>query len=267
MREVPGCAVDVDVLRVEARAALGERLPEHLAHRGLQLAHPPSAEARRGLLAVHAHGPQGFVGVDVADARHNALVEEHALDAGRPAGERRGERVVVERRVERVARDVRHLRGDAARPPAGDVGRVAGDPAVGGRHEAIDRHRAEDALVDEVDPELAMLGVLEVQPDPRMAVVARVVARAQQQLPAHAEVADQCGASGQRHPQELAAPHRGLDALAGQQRLEIAGCRVVPLQRPGVEHLDPGDVRARDRRREPRTDDLDLGKLGHVSGR
>ena len=32
MREVPGLAVDVDVLRVEARAAFGERLLEHRGH-------------------------------------------------------------------------------------------------------------------------------------------------------------------------------------------------------------------------------------------
>ena len=40
VREVSGCPVDVDVLRVEARAALGERLGEHLAHGGEELARP-----------------------------------------------------------------------------------------------------------------------------------------------------------------------------------------------------------------------------------
>ena len=34
-----------------------------------------------------------------------------------------------------------------------------------------------------------------------------------------------------------------------------------------VEHVDGGDARARDGRRQSGADDLDLGELGHVSGR
>ena len=78
------------------------------------------------------------------------------------------------------------LRAHGPVTPGGE----AGDLAVGGRHEPVDGERAERALVDEVDAELAVLGMLEVQADARVTVVARMVGRSQQQLAAHAEVAD-----------------------------------------------------------------------------
>jgi len=46
-----------------------------------QVAGPAAREGCRGLLAVQAHRPERLVGVDVADAAHEVLVEEHALDA------------------------------------------------------------------------------------------------------------------------------------------------------------------------------------------
>ena len=51
------------------------------------------------------------------------------------------------------------------------------------------------------------------------------------------------------------------------ERLEVAGCRVVTGQGTRVEHVDGGDACAGDRGREAGADDLDLGELGHVSGR
>ena len=68
-----------------------------------------------------ARGPEGLVGVDVADAAHEGLVEQRALDGRLLARERSEEAAVFEVRVERIAGDVRHLRGDDL---PGDVRRL-----------------------------------------------------------------------------------------------------------------------------------------------
>ena len=112
-----------------------------------------------------------------------------------------------------------------------------------------------------------MLGMVEVQADACVTVVARMIRRAQQQLAAHAEVAHDRAIDADRQPQELAATHRRLDARTGDERLEVAGCRVVTRQGARVEHVDGGDPCPGDGGREPGADDLDLGELGHVSGR
>ncbi len=112
-----------------------------------------------------------------------------------------------------------------------------------------------------------MLGMVEVQADAGVPVVARMVGRAQQQLAAHAEVAHDRPIGADRQPQELAASHGRLDRGPRQERLEVAGCRDVAGQGTRVEHVDGGDARAGDGRRQSGADDLDLGELGHVSGR
>ena len=178
--EVARRAVDVHVLRVEARPALRERLAEHVAHGREQLPRAADRDRRPRLVAVQANGPQRLVGVDVAHAARDRLVEQHALHARGAPTEGRDERVVVERVVERVAADVRDLARDAAVPRPGDAGRVARHGAVERGHHPVDGERAEGALVEEVDAELPMLGMLEVQSNARMPVVARVVGRAQQ---------------------------------------------------------------------------------------
>src|SRR3712207_7178219 len=48
---------------------------------------PGTAERLRRLVVVDAGGPQCLVGVDVADAADQRLVEERPLDAGAPAGQ------------------------------------------------------------------------------------------------------------------------------------------------------------------------------------
>ena len=85
LRKVPRLAVDVDVLGVEARAALGEGLLEHGAHFGEKPCHGTCRQIGRGGLGVQAGSPQRLVGVDVADAADNGLIEKHALDR-RPLG-------------------------------------------------------------------------------------------------------------------------------------------------------------------------------------
>ena len=81
-----------------------------------------------------ARGPQRLVGVDVADAAHDGLVEQHPLDRGVLARQRRTERGIVERGIERVARDVRHLRGNGRGVRAPAAGR-----GIRCRNQGIDR--------------------------------------------------------------------------------------------------------------------------------
>ena len=97
-----------------------------------------------------------------------------------------------------------------------------------------------------------------------MAVVAGMVGGAEQQLPAHAEVPHDRPLRAERQPEELAPTHDSHDARAGHDRLEVAGCCVVPSERTVVEHVDGRHARAGHRRCEPGTDDLDLGEFGHV---
>ncbi len=175
------------------------------------------------------------------------------------------ERLVGERRVERVPRDMGDLGGNRPLPLPRDVAREPGDLPVGGRNQTVDRERAEGALVEEVDAVLAVIGMLEVHPHARMTIVAIMVGGAQQQLPAHAEVTDDRAAARQRHPQELAASYGRLDARAGDEGFEVAGCRIVPRERARVEHLDRRDRGTGHRRCQSGPHDLDLGKLGHVS--
>ncbi len=82
LREVAGGAVDVHVLRVEARAALGEGLAEHEPHLGEQGRRARAAQRAGRLVVVHAGRPERLVGVDVADAADQGLVEQRALDRG-----------------------------------------------------------------------------------------------------------------------------------------------------------------------------------------
>jgi hypothetical protein len=78
--EVSRLAVDVDVLRIETRTTLGEGLGEH----GADLAEKPAHGLRRQSvgrgLGVDTSGPQRLVGVDVADAADDRLVEENPFD-------------------------------------------------------------------------------------------------------------------------------------------------------------------------------------------
>ena len=140
-----------------------------------------------------------------------------------------------------------------------------GGGSIAGGHEGVDRHRAEDALVDEVHPELAVPWRLDVQADAEQARLLHP-RLAEQDLAAHPEVGDDRAARRalQRDPEELAAPGRRLHDAARQQRFERPGERVVPLQRAGLEHLDAEDRRSADGGREARADDLNLGKLWHV---
>jgi hypothetical protein len=153
---------------------------------------------------VDPRGPQRLVGVDVADAADDGLIEEYRLTAERFA--RTDPRSGVRERGSSGSRAMCDLRGDlrGIRPPS------AGG-AVGRRDELVDGERSERALIGEDDGELAVRGCAMSR---RMRSCRSGSAPwTQQHLPAHPEVTDRLGRLSdrtrrglERQPQELAAP-------------------------------------------------------------
>ncbi len=94
--EVAALAVDVDVERVEGRAAGAHRLAQHVADVAEQLQHLPPGQRPAQPLAVQFRPPQRLVGVDVADPRDQGLVEQGALDRRVAPPQPRDEQRVVE---------------------------------------------------------------------------------------------------------------------------------------------------------------------------
>ena len=131
--------------------------------------------------------------------------------------------------------------------------------------------RAEGALIGEDDGELAVLGMLDVEPD-ALVPLGGGARRAQQQLAAHAQVADD-GLVGRRTPRRAASgsqrnlPRRAAapTIASGECRLEVRAVRRrAASARARRARVTPSDRRAGDRGREAGADDLDLGKLRHV---
>ena len=204
-----------------------------------------------------ARGPQRLVGVDVADAARDRLVEQHALDPRRRARETSPEARVVERRVERVAGDVGDLRGDAGKRRTAAAG-----GGVGGVDEVVERKRAERPLVGEHHRQRPVHRMLELDADPLVPLLGRT-GHAQQHLPAHAQVGHDRFVRTQRHPQELAPTDGAHDPTPGQFGLEVLRRAGVPRERAGVADVDRRDERTRHRGFETGADDLDLGQLRH----
>src|SRR5699024_1273330 len=104
--EVSGGAVDVDVEGVERRPSLLERVGHHVTRMVQDLDHRRQGGGPGSATAVDAGAPERLVGVDVAGAGDQRLVQEETLDLGvSPADpSRRGPG--VEGRVERIGGDV-----------------------------------------------------------------------------------------------------------------------------------------------------------------
>ena len=174
------------------------------------------------------------------------------------------EAVVVEGGVERVARDVRHLARHRC-----EVGSEPAGRGIRRRLERVEGERAERPLIREDQRELAVLRVIEVHAH-ALVPLGRRAGWTQEQLPAHAEVADDrvdrlaAGGRLEREPEELAAARGGADRPPGQDRLEVRAVAVMPGQRTLVEHGHSRDRGARDRRGEPGAHHFDLGKLRHA---
>ena len=88
----------------------------------------------------------------------------------------------------------------------------------------------------------------------------------EQELPAHAEMAQQ-GVSPVESQPEVLAPAPGVDdRAAGEAGGEVVRPGEMAAHRARIEHGDVGDGAANDVLGESAADDLDLGKLRH-SGR
>src|SRR5690606_759804 len=138
-------------------------------------------------------------GVDVADAGDDRLVEQRTLDLRAATPHPAYQGVEVEARVQQVARDVRHGRGQHGQigsVPGGGAGR-GGGVAVG--HQVLDAEVAERALVDEVEVARARRRTGQVQADAQVRVPPLVVGcgtvaagcdagAADEELAGHAEV-------------------------------------------------------------------------------
>ena len=193
-------------------------------------------EAPGGRRGMDPRREQRLVGVDVADAGDDALVEERGLDRRLAARER--------------ARQV------GGRPVAQRLGpELAGEPGLGA------------VLGDAPGAEAARVGVGEV------GAVVEQRARAQEarslsggaaqpeQVAGHAQVDEQRGAVVELDDQVLAAPAERLDAHALQPRGHRLGR--LRIGQAVVEHLDLGERAAAEVREQPPPHRLDLGELGH----
>ena len=155
--------------------------------------------------------------------------------------------VVVERRVERVARDV------------GDLGRQVGAarPRPTARRTSAGRRSAAPGP----------------RPRPRARAAPAGAARPARRggctssCPLMPRWPEQGVAVVEREPEVLAPPPGGLDAAAGQRLGEAGGPADVTAHRAGVQHVDAGDRGAEHVALEAGADDLDLGELGHVQRR
>ncbi len=239
--EVPGFAVDIDIERVERRAALAQRVGHHLRRRIQQLAEPLAAQRRRQPGSVDLDAPQCLVGIDVPDARHHGLIQQLPLDLGMLAPQHVNDAIAVEPGIQRIAGDVRDGRWN--------VGAVDRDHV--GQHPPAER-----ALVDE-----AQRGAVVEQR--RDAQVALVLDGAQQHLPAHPEMDDQSRVIAQGEPQILAAAAGAGDAHVQQPRRQIGRSRLVTAHGAGMVHPHGGDGLARHVCLEPPPYDFDLGKFRH----
>ena len=95
---------------------------------------------------MHVSGPQALVRVDIADARHDALVQEDRLDGTARGAHSHHDVLTIKRGVEQIAGDMAGADGEqggrAAHPTGGAIRRG---------HQIGDMQAAEYALIDQFD--------------------------------------------------------------------------------------------------------------------
>ncbi len=227
---------------------------------------PPHLVRRQrvgGAQRVEACPPQRLVGVDVADAGDERLVQQQRLEPRRaPAqplrqlggGEGRGQRLRPVA-AEHVADPVRRL---GVRHPLGPTARLrwtAHQPA---------------ALPQADAPELAHVAVAQLpsigqlEHDPRVGIVRRA-GRRHDQRAGHAQRHGHDPPIGQVDEHALGAPADAADLRAADLGHELLRLRMADGPLPA--HLGIGDLRARDPALQVARDGLDLGQLGHLATR
>ena len=221
--------VDRGAARGEARLKRGDHgVPERRDLRALEQA--------RLAQRVDRGAKQRLVGVDVADARDPALVEQDGLD-------RRA--AVARLQVQVLGRELGAERLDPeARVEEGVELRAAERELAG----------AEAARVAEGDD----VAIVELQAH---AHVGRVARRVVEQVAGHAQVHEQEHLAGGLEDEVLAPPVQALDLAALErvaQRLRVQ--RLTPAR---VQNLERAQRAPLHERREAAADRLDLGQLGH----
>jgi hypothetical protein len=126
-----------------------------------------------GALWVQLGAPQRLICIDVADARHDRLVEQQPLDLTAAPADATCDRSGVEASFERVGRDVTPTGGD-----------IAGTGGVG--HQHVPPDPTEGALVEKGEPASVVQFGVET---PVRVIDQRSIGDAE--LPAHAEVSEQ----------------------------------------------------------------------------
>ena len=187
---------------------------------------------------VDARTPQGFVRVDVPDARNGPLIEDRGLHRSPTAGELRCEVACAIRLAEWLAA---HARVDVRLDLVGLEQQPRAEPAdvsVGDLRAVVER--------DESSP---------------MQVGRRSVAR--QHRARHPEVDQQRTARLEPDDQVLAAAVDLRHALALELPRHVEA--VERTGQPRVDDLDPVEPSALERRREPDADGLDLRQLGQLA--
>src|SRR5215213_10038988 len=238
--EVSAGSVDVHIECVEGSTTLPERLAHDL---GCRLQQFPGTSRRQGLSrssVMHARPPQRFVGVDIADAGDQLLIQQGPLHPSSLPSQPSSDLGHAELRVERVAPDVRDLCRQVS--TARREGQSAKHP-----------------LVDEAELRLA---VGEAEPNARIRRIG-CVAAFQPELTTHAQVREQRIAVDEGQPEILSSTSRLGEGPSGQCRLEIVLAWKVPADGACVQHLYLGDRASGDGGGETSSDGLDLGQFRH----
>lgn len=240
--EVSALAVHVHVQGIEARTALRERIGHDLAHVAQKLRELGATDSPRRSASMKSGAPERLIGIDVADPGHQGLIEQRSLDLGVLHSHSRNEGVIIERGVERVARDVHDLGWN----PALDI--------IGhefGRHES-----AEGALIDK-----AKFTPIVIESDPHSQVtLVSGVTRLHQQLTTHPEMRDQRRAVIERKPEVLPAPTDTADRSALKCGPERAHLTAYSTR---IEHIHIAHGATTHMLGKATSHDLDLGQLGH----
>ncbi len=184
---------------------------------------------------------QDLVGVDVADAGDDVLIEQERLEDGAPTGEEPTQRG-----------DVQSV-GQWINSEVGQLGELDVD-VVG----IEDDDLTERARVDEPQ----RFGRLAVERHDHMGVRWTLrFRRGEQQLPGHAQVDHQRVTGVEGHEQVLAAPLRRQHLRARETVDDLLGRRATDAAQPT--DLDTRDRSPDDVRRKAAPDGLDLGQLRH----
>ena len=162
-------------------------LTHHIARGIQQIARDRPSQTVRRSLAMQADPPQRFIRINVADTGGNLLIQKNALDAGSSGSDRADHCVLIELRVQQVARNVTH------RGWKSSIIIVIHHCCEGQTAKGALIHKSQlTALVSERDPHAQMLLV-------------HCVRRLHQQLTAHSQVAHDSMIIVEAKPQVLSA--------------------------------------------------------------